>query len=687
MPERVKSQSEATNSGASRIPQQLELEPLWAESTGDSRICVAVLDGPVDTSHPCFKGANISVLETLIPNLVDDGLASMHGTHVASVLFGQHSGAVRGVAPGCRGLIIPVFNSGVSKSENGALSSVRPCSQLDLARAITQAVASGANIINISGGQLDPSGQAHPLLADAVRMCADNGVLIVAAAGNDGCDCLHIPAGEPSVLVVGAMDSKGSPMDFSNWGRSYAGRGILAPGENILGAVPRGDTAARTGTSFATPIVSGAVALLLSIQIKRGQKPDAKAACRAILDSAIGCSSQPVPDCSRLLAGRLNAAGALAYLNKGGNVEMSERLDEVNDASNSEGTVPRWAPGVEPTAVQFQPSLSVATAVQAAPASVQAARSGAGMIPAEVSAGARIDQSQPSAPPQHSPEGILPSCGCGGGGGGCSCGTKARPALVYVLGEIGYDFGTEARRDSYLQHSGKNLLDPHQLLEHLGRNPADAAGIIWTLNVDATPIYALQPAGGFAAFVYDRIREFLAAQLNEGADRVSVPGYATGSVRLLNGQTVPYIIPEVRGMYSWSTYALINSLHGESGEKPEESHNQKEEDVRNFLERVYYEIRNLGVAPQERAINYAATNAFQIESVYRDAITQNLKLDTIEVERSPICRPESDCWDVKLSFFNPHKRMEEARNVYRFTVDVSDVVPVTVGKVRSWRVF
>ncbi|HEY6332457.1 MAG TPA: peptidase S8, partial [Blastocatellia bacterium] len=281
-------------------------------------------------------------------------------------------------------------------------------------------------------------------------------------------------------------------------------------------------------------------------------------------------------------------------------------------------------------------------------------------------------------------------CGCGGGGagGGCSCASKARPALVYVLGEIGYDFSIESRRDSYLQHSGKNLFDPHQLLEYLGSNPADAAGIIWTLNIDATPIYALQPAGGFAAFAYDRIREFLAAQLNEGAERVSVPGYTSGNVTLLSGQTVPVIFPEVRGMYSWSTQALINAVHGRpGGEQSGESHNEKEEDVRNFLERVYYEIRNLGVAPQERAINYAATNAFQIENIYKDAITQNVKLDTIDVERSPICRPESDCWDVKLTFFNPHKRMEEARKVYRFTVDVSDVVPVTVGKVRSWHIF
>ncbi len=86
-------------------------------------------------------------------------------------------------------------------------------------------------------------------------------------------------------------------------------------------------------------------------------------------------------------------------------------------------------------------------------------------------------------------------------------------------------------------------------------------------------------------------------------------------------------------------------------------------------------------------MSYAATNAFQIEHVYTSALKDGMKLDAIDVERSPICRPESDCWDVKLTFFDPARRLEQARVVYRFTVDVSDVVPVTVGPVRHWHVY
>ena len=151
--------------------------------------------------------------------------------------------------------MIPVF----SDSRRGTLS------QLDLARAINQAVEAGAHVINISGGELSQSGEADPILASAVSSCNQNNVLIVAATGNDGCQCLHVPAALNSVLAVGAMNAQGLPFDFSNWGEIYQTQGILAPGENILGAEPGDRTATKSGTSFATPIVSGIVALLLSI--------------------------------------------------------------------------------------------------------------------------------------------------------------------------------------------------------------------------------------------------------------------------------------------------------------------------------------------------------------------------------------------------------------------------------------
>ena len=60
-----------------------------------------------------------------------------------------------------------------------------------------------------------------------------------------------------------------------------------------------------------------------------------------------------------------------------------------------------------------------------------------------------------------------------------------------------------------------------------------------------------------------------------------------------------------------------------------------------------------------------------------------MTLDTINVEKSPFCRMDSDCWDVKLRFFDP-ENTRRARKVFRFTLDVSDLQPVTLGDVRTW---
>ena len=88
--------------------------------------------------------------------------------------------------------------------------------------------------------------------------------------------------------------------------------------------------------------------------------------------------------------------------------------------------------------------------------------------------------------------------------------------------------------------------------------------------------------------------------------------------------------------------------------------------------------------PQDRALNYAATNAFEIEQVYESAMKEEMDLDSLNVVPSPICRLGSDCWDVELFFFYPARQVQTVRKVYRFTVDVSDVVPVTIGPRRSW---
>lgn len=253
------------------------------------------------------------------------------------------------------------------------------------------------------------------------------------------------------------------------------------------------------------------------------------------------------------------------------------------------------------------------------------------------------------------------------------------PSLVYALGQLSYDFESEARRDSFRQYGLKDPYNPLEMLKHLKSNPSHATALTWTLVQETLPIYAIMPMGPFGAEVYATLQDFLTAQSKGGVERVSIPGWSKGSTVLMSGQTVPLVVPEHRGMYSWTLDALVSA--GSEGEGAPEV----QADVKNFLQRIYHETRNLGSTPQERAINYAASDASQPKAVFFEALSNGLKLRDIRVERSPICNPGSDCLDVKLTFFNPMRRLEQALEAFRFTIDVTDVIPVTVGEVRRWQ--
>lgn len=103
------------------------------------------------------------------------------------------------------------------------------------------------------------------------------------------------------------------------------------------------------------------------------------------------------------------------------------------------------------------------------------------------------------------------------------------------------------------------------------------------------------------------------------------------------------------------------------------------EELQNFMDRIYFEMRNHGVTAQERARNFAATQAYFVNNVITYAIGHGLNLQEISVVHSPLCRPGSECWDVTISLFDPENVTTTARKTFRFTIDVSDVKPVMIG--------
>src|SRR4051812_18520346 len=119
------------------LPRDLPgLPELQAETCGDPRIVVAVLDGPVDRDHPALVGARLHVPPGSDRPAAEPGdQSAAHGTHVTSLLFGQPGSPVAGVAPGCTGLVAPIFDR-----DRGRVP------QLDIARAIEAVVEAGAHI-------------------------------------------------------------------------------------------------------------------------------------------------------------------------------------------------------------------------------------------------------------------------------------------------------------------------------------------------------------------------------------------------------------------------------------------------------------------------------------------------------------------------------------------------------------
>ena len=285
-----------------------------------------------------------------------------------------------------------------------------------------------------------------------------------------------------------------------------------------------------------------------------------------------------------------------------------------------------------------------------------------------------------------------------------------------------------------------NPYDPRHLNRYLAENPWASDKLTWTLNLDKTPIYALTaetPVGmawepfastdakkpdlnqvvgdpdqlaailsGFGAhppvsYVYKLFRDAIVGQIRDPAEdgfvsRVSIPGVLTGrSVRLFSGQVVPEVSVRARGLYTWNEAALVNAVAEavEKAAKPADAatpltREANERNIRAFLDKIYYQFRNLGQSPADRALNYAGTNAFLFGSEIQQGFLSGeyapgpnsglYTLDRITVAKSPYCRMDSDCWDVVLTFFDPVDD-RRARVSWLFTIDVSWELPVSIA--------
>ncbi|MFW2348201.1 MAG: S8 family peptidase, partial [Wenyingzhuangia sp.] len=271
---------------------QTNIDDVWNEyTTGDGSQVVAILDTGVDYTHPDLE-ANIWINEAELNGVEgydDDGNGyvddirgwdfinldnaplddNMHGTHVAGIVgaVGGNGIGVAGAAWNVKLMPIKVFQSnGVGNSST-------------IAEGVNYATANGATIQNMSFGSYAESATLKSAIENAYASS-----LLVAAAGNDKI-CIGpglCPDRRPSAplypgaytFVLGVEDGNGGYDNYDQDGPIYSGYSnflnyeVKAPGSGIMNTVPNGGYRALTGTSMATPLLAGAMALYMQ------QKPD-----------------------------------------------------------------------------------------------------------------------------------------------------------------------------------------------------------------------------------------------------------------------------------------------------------------------------------------------------------------------------------------------------------------------------
>jgi subtilisin family serine protease len=290
----------------------------WEISQGSSKVVVAVLDSGVDYTHKDLV-ANMWTRPESVPQYTDDELGSFddlhgfdaeanisdpmddngHGTHCAGVIGaeGDNNEGIAGINWHVQIMPLKFLGRGGFGSTKNAIEAIN--------YAIDRK-SKGVNVrvISASWGSTSRS----KALEDAIRAAGDAGILFVAASGNNGTDNdrrPHYPSNYdlPNVISVAALDNKDDLASFSNYGVKTVH--IAAPGKDILSTWLNDDYRGASGTSMATPHVSGVAALILS------KSPNMSV---AKLRDKLLSSVDKLPNLEGRIAsgGRLNAAKALA---------------------------------------------------------------------------------------------------------------------------------------------------------------------------------------------------------------------------------------------------------------------------------------------------------------------------------------------------------------------------------------
>lgn len=236
----------------------------WQTSTGRKDVIVAIIDMGFDLTAKALEDAFLrrgtERWNFVGPSLSPQDMIRSHGTNVAGIIAASHAvGGVRGIAPGCGLLPLKAWEKSITSSTLiKALQYVREFAAKDPATSV---------VVNCSFGAT-----FSEAVAETIGALAAAGIPVVASAGNDAQqDVPHFPSDYDNVIsVAGIGPGDKFASDYSNLGRKVD---ILAPGgmgrdggssDNVLVLGPADVLAVKYGTSFASPHVAGAIALMFS---------------------------------------------------------------------------------------------------------------------------------------------------------------------------------------------------------------------------------------------------------------------------------------------------------------------------------------------------------------------------------------------------------------------------------------
>jgi hypothetical protein len=213
-------------------------------ATGNN-VLIAVIDSEIDSQHPDLANAVIERFEPSgrLPQ------PDLHGTGMVGAIAAHRK--LMGIAPGARILAVRAFSPEAGKSPQATTR--------DIIAGLDWAIRKGARIINMSF-----AGPYDPMLALAMKRAHDQGVVLIAAAGNAGAKSPPLyPAADPNVIAVTATDENDQLYQGSVRGPHVA---LAAPGVDVMVPAPANSYQLTTGTSVATAHVSGVAALLIERQ-------------------------------------------------------------------------------------------------------------------------------------------------------------------------------------------------------------------------------------------------------------------------------------------------------------------------------------------------------------------------------------------------------------------------------------